>query len=66
MLAILTLALTGGIWMGLHRWLRSLPRIPEQRGIKDDLKEATLQGAVRMSTLFVASILVRQLAKSRQ
>ena len=66
MLAILTLALTGTVGIALRRRLRGLPRIPERRGIKGDLKEALLQGSVRTGTLFVASVLVRQLAKSRR
>ncbi len=66
MLAILTLALTSTVAMALRRRLRGLPRIPERRGIKGDLKEALLHGSVRTGTIFVASVLVRQLAKSRR
>jgi hypothetical protein len=40
-------------------------QIPERRGVKDDLKEAALQGLVRMTAFFVASLLVRQLAGRR-
>jgi hypothetical protein len=39
--------------------------IPERRGVSDDLKEAALQGLVRMMAFFVASLLVRQLAGRR-
>ena len=66
LLAILTLGLTGAIAIGFRHQLKALPRIPERRGIKGDLKEALLQGSVRAGTLFVASVLVRQLAKSRR
>lgn len=66
LMAILTLALTSAIALGLRRRLRELPRVPEQRGIKGDLTEAILHGLVRTATVFVASVLVRQLAKSRQ
>lgn len=66
LLAFMTLGLTGAIAVGFRHQLKTLPRIPEQRGVKGDLKEAILQGSVRMGTLFVASVLVRQLAKSRR
>lgn len=36
-------------------------QIPERRGIKDDLTEALLQGAVRAAALFGATFLVRTL-----
>jgi hypothetical protein len=39
--------------------------IPERRGIKDDLTEAALQGIVRATAIFVASLVVRRLAGSR-
>ena len=39
--------------------------IPERRGIKDDLTEAALQGVVRATAFFVASLVVRQIAGSR-
>jgi len=35
--------------------------IPERRGIKDDLLEAALQGLVRATAIFSASVLVRKL-----
>ncbi len=41
-------------------------QIPERRGAKDDLLEAALQGAVRMTALFAASLLVRKLAEMRR
>jgi hypothetical protein len=41
-------------------------QIPERRGAKDDLLEAVLQGAVRMTALFAASVLVRKLAEMRR
>lgn len=40
--------------------------VPERRGIKDDLLEAALQGLVRTASILAASVLVRQLAKSRR
>lgn len=38
-------------------------QIPERRGAKDDLLEAVLQGSVRMTAFFSASVLVRMLAQ---
>lgn len=40
-------------------------QIPERRGIKDDLLEALLQGLVRAVSIFVASMVVRQIAYRR-
>ena len=40
-------------------------QIPERRGIKDDLAEAALQGLVRAAAFFVASLIVRQIARAR-
>ena len=41
-------------------------QIPERRGAKDDLLETILQGAVRMTAFFAASLLVRKLAEMRR
>jgi|tagenome__1003787_1003787.scaffolds.fasta_scaffold16401992_1 hypothetical protein len=41
-------------------------QIPERRGIGDDIKEAALQGLVRMAAIFVASVIVRRVASSRR
>ena len=41
-------------------------QIPERKGAKDDLFEAVLQGAVRMTAFFAASVLVRKLAEMRR
>jgi hypothetical protein len=40
--------------------------VPEHRGIKDDLKEAALKGAARSVSVVVASIVVREVVKSRR
>ena len=40
-------------------------QIPERRGIKDDLAEAALQGLVRAAAFFVASLIVRLIARAR-
>jgi hypothetical protein len=41
-------------------------QIPERRGAKDDLLEAILQGVVRMTAFFAASLLVRKFAEMRR
>jgi hypothetical protein len=38
--------------------------VPEERGIKDDIKEAALKAAATMASTIIASILVRQLLKA--
>ncbi len=40
--------------------------IPEHRGVGDDLAEAVLQGLVRVGAVVLASVLVRQLSRSRR
>ena len=40
--------------------------IPERRGVGDDLAEAMLQGLVRVGAAVLASVLVRQLSRSRR
>ena len=56
------------IAMGLSRPVNKFidEQIPERRGAKDDLLEAALQGAVRMTAFFAASFLVRKLAELRR
>ena len=41
-------------------------QIPERRGIKDDVTEAVLQGLVRLTAIFAASVIVRQVARRRR
>jgi hypothetical protein len=41
-------------------------KIPERRGIRDDVTEALLQGLVRAVALVLASVIVRALAASRR
>jgi hypothetical protein len=40
-------------------------KIPERRGIKDDIAEAVLKGATRTVAYFIASVIVRKIAASR-
>ena len=41
-------------------------KIPERRGIRDDVTGAVLQGLVRAVALTLASVIVRQIAASRR
>ena len=53
---------------GLNRPLRNLVAdlAPERRGPADDVKEAVLQGMVRVVAVIVASAVVRGLAEKRR
>ncbi len=61
-------ALAIAIAMGLSRPLSNFidEQIPERRGIGDDVAEAILEGLARATAIFAASVVVRQLAKTRQ
>ena len=52
----------------LSRPLKNLVNeaVPERRGVGDDLAEAILQGIARTGAVVLASVLVRQLSKSRR
>jgi hypothetical protein len=54
--------------MGLTRPLNNFieEQIPERRGIGDDAAEAILQGLARATAIFLASVVVRQIARARQ
>ena len=43
-----------------------LIEVPEQRGIKDDLKEAGLEGLVRMIAMLTAAVTVRKISQFRR
>ena len=62
--AVMMTLLAIGIAMGLSQPVSNYieEQIPERRGIRDDLLEAVLQGLVRMTAFFLASVAVRQLA----
>ncbi|WP_273843421.1 hypothetical protein [Rubrobacter calidifluminis] len=64
LVTILALGLAMGLSRPVNRYIDR--RIPERRGIRDDLTEAALQGAVRMSALLGASVIVRRLARRRR
>ncbi len=60
--------LTVAIFLGLNRQAKKFVdrRIPERRGVGDDILEASLQGAARLAAVVAASVLVRRLAESRR
>jgi len=60
--------LTVVIFLGLNRQVKKYidKQVPERRGARDDLLEATLQGAARLAAVVAASMVVRRLAGSRR
>ncbi len=51
-----------GIAFGISRYVTDrLIDIPEERGIKDDILEAVLKGAITATSTILASMLVRRL-----
>ena len=60
--------LTVAIFLGLNRQVKKFidKQVPERRGVRDDLLEASLQGAARLAAVFAAAVLVRRLAGSRR
>lgn len=63
LLSILTVVIAAALSRPLTNYLLD---VPEKRGIKDDVKEAALKGAVRTAAVLAASILVRQVARRRR
>lgn len=57
---LLAIAIAMGLSQPVSNFIHE--QIPERRGIKDDLTEAVLEGLVRMTAFFLASVAVRQLA----
>jgi hypothetical protein len=64
LLTILSIVISMGLSQPLARFIGE--KIPERRGIRDDLTEAILQGLVRTAAFGLASVLVRQIAASRR
>ena len=64
LLTILSIVISIGLSQPLARFIGE--KIPERRGIRDDVTEAVLQGLVRAAALTLASVLVRQIAASRR
>lgn len=63
LVSLLAIAIAMGLSQPVSNFIRE--QIPERRGIKDDLAEAVLEGLVRMTAIFLASVLVRQLTGRR-
>jgi hypothetical protein len=63
LVTLLSIGISIGLSQPLVRFIGE--KIPERRGIKDDLTEAVLQGLVRAVALVFASVIVRRLASSR-
>jgi hypothetical protein len=64
LLTILAIAIAMGLTRPLNNFIEE--HIPERRGIGDDAVEAILQGLVRTAAILLASVVVRQIARSRQ
>ncbi len=64
LLTVLAIGLSLVLIRPLNKFIEDM--VPERRGIGDDLTEAALQGLVRTTSIFAASVLVRQLAGGRR
>ena len=64
LLTILSIVISIGLSQPLARFIGE--KIPERRGIRDDVTEAVLKGLVRAVALTIASVIVRQIASSRR
>jgi hypothetical protein len=64
LLTILSIVISIGLSQPLTRFIEE--KIPERRGLRDDVTEAVLQGIVRAVALTLASVIVRQIAASRR
>jgi len=64
LLTLLSIGISIGMSQPLTRFIGE--KIPERRGIRDDLTEAVLKGLVRVVALTLASVIVRQIAASRR
>jgi hypothetical protein len=64
LLTILSIVISIGLSQPLTRFIGE--KVPERRGLRDDLTEAVLKGLVRAAALTLASVLVRQIAASRR
>src|SRR5215208_8235478 len=64
LLTLLSIGISMGLSQPLTRFIGE--KIPERRGIRDDVTEAVLQGLVRAVALTLASVIVRQIAASRR
>jgi hypothetical protein len=60
-------ALAAGITFALSRLVtQRFIKVPERRGIKDDVLEAVLKGGTTAVSTVLASVIVRRLLRGRQ
>jgi hypothetical protein len=64
LVTILSIGISMALSQPLVRFIGE--KIPERRGIRDDVTEAVLQGIVRAVALTLASVIVRKIAESRR
>jgi hypothetical protein len=64
LLTVLAIAIAMGLTRPSNNFIEE--QIPERRGIGDDVAEAILQGLARAAAILLASVVVRQIARSRQ
>ncbi len=64
LLTVIAIAIAMGLTRPLSNFIEE--QIPERRGIRDDVAEAILQGLARAAAILLASVVVRQVARSRQ
>jgi hypothetical protein len=64
LVTILSIGISMALSQPLVRFIGE--KIPERRGIRDDVTEAVLKGLVRAVALTLASVIVRQIAASRR
>ena len=64
LLTLLSIGISIGLSQPLARFIGE--KVPERRGIRDDVTEAVLKGLVRAVALTIASVIVRQIAASRR
>ena len=61
---VITLVAAGIAYLISHQLTERFIDIPEERGIKDDVLEAVLKGAITATSTILASIIVRRLLRS--
>ena len=64
LLTILAIVIAMGLTRPLNNFIEE--QIPERRGIGDDVAEAILQGLARAAAIFLASVVVRRIARRGQ
>ena len=64
LLTLLSIGISIALSQPLTRFIEE--KVPERRGLRDDVTEAVLKGLVRAVALTLASVIVRQIAASRR